>query len=835
MAFLNEAVLSDPERLAAVARARRVLPAQAIPLDAIAQMAARLTSAPIATVTLVDDQEEYFVGVHGLPEPFREPRRAPLAYSLCKYVVSQDHPISSGDMRRDSAELCEHLLTTEFGVRAFLAVPVRDNAGRPVGSLTVVDTVVRQWNDDQLTALLEIAEVLRPPPTAATTPGVEGLDSAALLDSVQEAFLAVNPDGVVVGFNRAARDLLGFTAAEVCGRPLQDQLLPDYDGQPISAAIDRLFAAAPDRPVTRQVNLCHRDGHRLPANVSLSVVRGASGALACAFLTDLSAQAAAEATAERHQNFLAALLESLDVGVIACDTTGRVVVMNKAIRKVRGLPLDGDIPEDLPASAANALLDTDLRPLPWERTPLMRAWHGEHVEGADVVVRRPGHRLRTFACTAQLITGNGGQRLGAVAVAHEVTSLRRTERFRACHRAVDEALKAARSATEAAPAILEAVTTALNWPCAELFLIDELTDTLRPVGHWHTTGIDPDGFFGHTPRYGTGITGRVWATGQAMWVPDIAHSPQLTSAYEESRVEVCVRNGIRTVLAVPVRDGGTLLGVLTCYADAPERHEDLLTVLLDGVAAQIGVYVALRHAEELARQLTRAQDDFIALVGHEMRTPLTSIAANAGILAEDSDSLDDDHRQMVQTIARNTGLLQKIVETLLDLAGLESGHVALTTEVFDLVETVTAAIAAAQPHAADTGVRLCAELPSRALLRGDAPRLRQVLDDLLSNAVKYSPSGGDVHVSLTLDDDTVQVCVADTGIGTPTTERARVFDRFFRGSNVRHHGTTGSGLGLSLARTIIALHQGTIRLTDNEPTGTVVCVRLPVGDVPTSA
>ena len=103
------------------------------------------------------------------------------------------------------------------------------------------------------------------------------------------------------------------------------------------------------------------------------------------------------------------------------------------------------------------------------------------------------------------------------------------------------------------------------------------------------------------------------------------------------------------MLAVPVRDGGTLLGVLTCYAGAQERHEDLLTVLLDGVAAQIGVFVALRRAEELARQLARAQNDFIDLVGHEMRTPLTSITANADLLAEDAASLDADGRQMVRT------------------------------------------------------------------------------------------------------------------------------------------------------------------------------------------
>jgi PAS domain S-box-containing protein len=676
----------------------------------------------------------------------------------------------------------------------------------------------------------EAAGTLRPV-SHETTTGLDRLDSAMLLNGVPQAFLAVSSDGVIVGCNNAAQELLGLTAAEVRGRPLQDHLLADHDGRPISATLDLLFAATPATPVSRRVILRHGDGHRLPARLSLSVMQGASGPLACAFLTDLSAQAAAEDAAERDKNFLAALLDSLTVGVLACDTAGRVVVMNKALRRVRGLPLDGEVPPDLPATAATVLLDADLQPLPWDRTPLMRAWRGEHIENVDVVVRMPGHRLRTFGCTAQPVTGDDGRHLGAMTVAHEVTGIRRIERFRACHLAVEEALKVCRSAADMAPAVLDAVTATLGWPCAELFLIDELTDTLRPVGHWDATGVEPEGFFGHIPQYGFGITGRVWATGRAMWVPDVAHSPRSTTDYEKSRVDVCVHNGIHTVLAVPVRDGSTLLGVLTCYADAPEPHEDLLTVLLDGVAAQIGVYVALCRAEELARQLTRAQDDFIALVGHEMRTPLTSIAANAGILADDIGTLDDDHRRMAQTIARNTGLLQAIVDTLLELAGLESGHLALDVGTVDLVDTVTAAVTAAQHPAADVGVRLRTALPPHAVLRGDGARLRKVLDDVLANAIKYSPAGGDVHVTMALDHDSVQTCVTDTGIGTPAEERARVFDRFFRGSNVRHHGTAGSGLGLSLARTVIGLHHGTIRLTDNQPTGTTVCVRLPLRDV----
>ncbi|WP_229069076.1 ATP-binding protein [Actinoplanes sp. DH11] len=830
--MLDDSVIGDTERLAAVHRARRVLPALPIPLDAMAGLAAKLLHAPMAAVTLVGDEEEHFVGVHRLPESLTAQGRAPLAYSVCKYIVSQDHPVFVGDMLTDdTGQLRDHPLATEYGVRAFLGVPVRDSRDRPVGSLTVLGTETRQWTDDDVAALVEIAEVLRPPDARDSTPEIGTLDTEDLLDSAQEAFLAVKPDGVVAGYNRAAEELLGFTADEVCGRHLDHSLLPHYDEQPIGAALDRLFTAAPERQLLREITVRHRAGHRLTVTASLSVVRGTAGALACVFLTDVSEQAAARDLAVRHGSFLAALLDALAVGVIACDDAGQVVVMNQVLRDFQRLPATGPLPTDYPESIDGVLHDAAGQPLSWQQTPLMRAYRGEHVEAEDVLAAMPGDQTRTFATTARPVVAEDGRLLGAVAVAHELTEMRRAERFRACHLAVQQKLSAAATMAEATPGVLEVVGTTLAWPCAELFLLDEVTGDLRPVGHWAADGDDgrevADDFFGHLPRRGYGITGRVWQTEQALWVPDIGNSAELRSPYEKERVRACTRRGIHSVLAVPVRDGGTLLGVLTCYAGTREQHHDLLTVLLDGVAAQIAVYVTLRRAEELARQLTRAQDDFLDLVGHEMRTPLAAITANATMLADDAHTLDGEHQQMVHAIARNTAALEKIVGALLDLAGLDSGHVTLSTSRLDLGELVAAGVAAARHQAAGSGVRLHTDLSADVRLEGDPHRLRQVVDDLLSNAVKYSLLGGDVHIRVTRDADMAELCISDTGIGTPHDEHDRVFDRFFRGNNVRHQGITGSGLGLSLARTIVSLHGGTIRLTENQPSSTMVCVRLP--------
>ncbi|MEU4626395.1 ATP-binding protein [Actinoplanes sp. NPDC023801] len=533
-----------------------------------------------------------------------------------------------------------------------------------------------------------------------------------------------------------------------------------------------------------------------------------------------------EASALHNGAFLVALLQSMDAGVVACDSHGRVVFANRSMREAAGIEPDGPLPPDFQDIAYRHLTTPDMRPMTPAESPLLRALHGEHVVSEDVLLRRPGQRVRIFDTSAQCIRHPDGRPLGAVAVAHDVTALRRVERFRNCHLAVQHALMKSSTIAQATPGVLRAVTTTLGWPSAELFLIDEATGLLQSAGYWDSAGLDPDGFFGHTPVRGQGITGRVWESGRPLWIPDIRVSADLRTAHERERVQICLRRGVRTALSVPVRDGHALLGVLTCYAGTQEYEPDLLTVLLHGVAGQIGVFVAQRRAEELSRQLARAQGDFVDLVGHELRTPLTSITANATLLAEEAAGLDPDMRQMAQVIARNAAVLQRIADSLLDLAGLDSGHLGLDVRDVDLAALVADAVTCLR-HSGDR-LTLATELPSALHLPGDEARLRQVIDDLLSNAVRYSPPGAPIHITLHADDPMAELCIADSGIGTPAGEQARVFDRFFRGSNVRHQGSSGSGLGLSLARAIVLLHGGTIRLTDNRPTGTIVCVRLPL-------
>lgn len=832
MPRLDGTVLGDPARLAAVERARRAAPSAMINAQAIVRLAARLTAAPMAMAALVGEKEEHLVAGYGLPPGLAGQQDLPVEHAIGRYPVSRRAAVLVVDMRTDpDPDLRNHPLATEYGVRSFVGVPLCDHQDQPVGALSVLDTSVRHWTDGDLSTLLDIAAVLEP---SAAPPAVGGfgwsgalaaLDSAALLNQVQEAFIAMDAAGIVVGWNHAAQALFGYPAEEVYGRPIEDTVLPDYDGQPTAQALGRLLAEPGGQLVPRRVSMRHRDGHRLSASTTLSVVGAPGGPVICAFVTDLSGQLAAEHDAERQRSFLAALLESLDTGVAAVDAGGRSIVVNRALRRLHDIP-DDWTSADVDRAVVGRLFQPDGTPMPWQQTPVFRALQGQHVRDADVLVQVPGARARSFVANAQPITTGDGTRLGAVIALHEVTAMRRAERFRECERRVFHTLSHAHSIADAGPAVLEAVATTLGWPHAELWLLDEVTGTLHAAAHWTSPGLRLDDLLGATVIKGTGITGTVWATGEPLWVPDVADTKHLTTADAIARAEACASRGLHTVLAVPVGDGERVHGVLTCFADTPEYDETELTNHLGGVAAQIGQFMATWRANQLAMQLRRSKDDFITLVGHEMRTPLTSIAAYTDLLLGDDGQRTDDDRQMLEVIARNTTTLRSIIDDLLELAGLESGHLGITVRKMDLTELVAAACAAITPAAVSAGVTLHTDLPALMVVDGDPDRLRDVVDNLLSNAVKYSPDGGDVRIHLSEQHGAVELTIADAGIGIPADERDQLFRRFYRASNARDRGIPGTGLGLPIVRTIVAAHHGTITLAAHEP-GTAVTIRLP--------
>ena len=225
--------------------------------------------------------------------------------------------------------------------------------------------------------------------------------------------------------------------------------------------------------------------------------------------------------------------------------------------------------------------------------------------------------------------------------------------------------------------------------------------------------------------------------------------------------------------------------------------------------------------------LERLRDAFVGAVSHELRTPLTSVTGFLEMLGDEEANLSPSGRTYLSVIRRGTSRLHRIVEDLLLVAQIEANRLELEPEPTDLGELATAAVEAALPAAAEKGIDLRLDADGSLPLEADAGRLRQVLDSLVSNALKFTPAGGTVTVSASGGQGEVRVEVADSGIGIPQEEVGQLFSRFYRASTATRRAIPGAGLGLVIARAIVEGHGGTIALASREGKGTRVTVTLP--------
>jgi two-component system, OmpR family, phosphate regulon sensor histidine kinase PhoR len=224
--------------------------------------------------------------------------------------------------------------------------------------------------------------------------------------------------------------------------------------------------------------------------------------------------------------------------------------------------------------------------------------------------------------------------------------------------------------------------------------------------------------------------------------------------------------------------------------------------------------------------LNRSRDRFLHTVSHELRTPLTSILSCTEMLGDARTGvLSVDQRELLEIVERGAGRLMAMVDGLLELAGLESGRLLLARELLDLPDVVAQAADAQAGALADAGLDFRSDLAAGPPACVDGPRIRALVEELLRNAERHTPAGGRVTLSTRAGEDWA-VAVSDTGTGIPLTEQRTVFDAFTRAGSVRD-GTPGSGLGLTLGRTVAELHGGTLTLDSPPGAGTTVTLRLP--------
>ncbi len=333
-------------------------------------------------------------------------------------------------------------------------------------------------------------------------------------------------------------------------------------------------------------------------------------------------------------------------------------------------------------------------------------------------------------------------------------------------------------------------------------------------------------------RLGEGISGLVAKEAKPLYIPDTQNDPRF----------VVFDPVVRSLLVVPLAFKGKVIGTLNVDDDKPNAFEEEETRLLSIAAAQAAA--AIEHAKlfqdlkERAEKLAQAhrelqesdrlKSEFVQNMSHELRTPLTFIKAYVELLLGGTmGPLSERQRESLQIVADRTNTIIRLVNDILSLQQIERGDMRFSA--LSMSEVVRSCLRGAEATAREAGLELKEDVaPDLHPVWGDRARLGQVLDNLIGNAIKFSPDGGTITVRLRNDDGFVRVDVIDQGIGIPNDQLTKIFERFYQvdGSSKRRFG--GTGLGLAIVKEIVEAHGGTITVESQVGRGSTFSFTVPV-------
>ncbi|MFF2093376.1 ATP-binding protein [Paenibacillus sp. NPDC058174] len=232
-------------------------------------------------------------------------------------------------------------------------------------------------------------------------------------------------------------------------------------------------------------------------------------------------------------------------------------------------------------------------------------------------------------------------------------------------------------------------------------------------------------------------------------------------------------------------------------------------------------------ASEL-KQLEQMRQDFVSNVSHEIQTPLTSITGFAMAMKNSSLVAESDRNYYLDIIISESGRLSRLSDNLLKLASLDSEHHPFEAVTYNLVEQIKQVVVTCEPQWSAKSIRVDLDMEDSVKITADRDQLNQVWMNLLGNGIKFTPEGGHIDIEIKRFENEIFFSISDTGIGVPPEQLEMVFERFYKTDPARNRSVGGNGLGLAIAKKIIALHHGSIEMKSRVGEGTIVEVRLPV-------
>jgi PAS domain S-box-containing protein len=647
----------------------------------------------------------------------------------------------------------------------------------------------------------------------------------AVFTGIPDAIVVVDDAGQIAEFNPAAEAIFGRGRGDALGKDMVRLLIPARRRRAYRTALEKFWRSgdvASLRGLHRRsaTTALRADGTEFPIESTILPLTVAGARLCCEFIRDTSDLAqAASALAVSEQRFR--LLSTLaPVGILQTDEAGESVFVNDRWCALTGL--SGD--EALRKGWAGVLG-------PEFAAIVAAMWHESRGAGQEFHAELPlipGRAAATWVQAAAVpLRNEGGHLIGYLGTMTDISVRKAAEAER------EKMLAAERDARRRAGENAERLTRLVAALPAGVLVEDECRRIVLVNDYFCEM------FQISVPSSDLTGASAVTVIDQSKQVtadPDrfALRIRQIVTARELVVDEEIVFAGGRIYDRdyVPVTVGQERHGQLWLYWEVTERRasdrqrERILATELKARKATEAARWKLDEQNQRLRELDKLKTQFMATLSHELRSPLTSIVSFTGLLRDIEPPMSPQATEFLDIIERNSERLLRLVSDLLLLGHLEAGSLPLDLAPVPAAELAKEAVLARSAPAHRRGVTIDLAAEDGPPLRVDRLRMLQVIDNLISNAIKFSDPGGTVHVTAHCVRNEWRIEVADSGLGIPTEEQGRIFERFFRASNARIEAVPGTGLGLSVVQAIVELHGGRLEVRSIPGKGTTFSVFL---------
>ena len=661
----------------------------------------------------------------------------------------------------------------------------------------------------------------------------------ALLHSLDEGFVVFDREWRYLYVNDRGAELLRQPASSMIGKLLWE-VFPDVIGTEIEAHLRR--AAAATEPV--EFETFYRPFGRWFRSRIFPTSEGFS-----ALLEDITERKRSHEAALR----LAAIVRSADEAIVGKNLDGIINAWNPAAERLFGFTAEEAIGRSI-----RMIVPPDRQTE--EDEVLRRLRRGETVEHMETVRVRKDGTLINIALTVSPIRDDDGRIIGASKVARDIGDRLRTEAERTRLLTAEQTARARAESAERRATVLSESSAALSasldsattlrtvsrlvvprfadWCIVDLVTRDNAIERVAVSA----SGPETDALLSELQHYAPD-----WTSSQpsaaalrsrtTIVMPEVTDETLVSTVRDEHHLAIMRRLSPQSAIAVPMVVRQRVIGAITLVRTTPgQRYESADIAMAEELARRAALavdnatlYSEADQARAQAEGANRAKDEFLAILSHELRTPMNAVYGWARMLQMGQIDSSTTPRAL-DAIVRNAHVQLQLIDDLLDVSRIISGKMRLDIRPVDLPRVLEAAIDAVRPAADAKGLRLHTLLdPSAGPVNGDPDRLQQVVWNLLINAVKFTPRDGRIQLTLQRVNSHLEIVVSDTGAGIRRELLPLIFERFKQGESGTTRNQGGLGLGLALVRHLVELHGGSVTAeSEGEGKGATFRVKLPL-------